>query len=122
VKRVLLIGALVVVVGAVFGGGFLLGTATDDDTEKDAAGITEAEHDRLLDACMASTSKPAACPGWVSGIVDAANERGCGYGEAADLIAWYFDRFEQPNREQRIDAVDRILDCPEGESTGESDG
>lgn len=99
--------------GAAFGGGVVVGIAVagdDSGAPRDAEGITETEHDRLLDACMASTPEPASCPEYVTNIVGGAEDAGCGYTEAAELMAWHFDNPDS-RRHARTKASERILDC-----------
>jgi hypothetical protein len=54
--------------GAVIGGVVLERTLLDDE----ASGISEHQHDRLIDACVAKDLDRAACTAWLADIVEVA--------------------------------------------------
>ena len=90
-RALLLFGALVVLAAAA-GGGVVLGMAIEDDEHDD--GITDAEHDRLLDVCIYEWDAPADCAEFVAAVVDEAVAAGCGCREAAGRVAALADRPE----------------------------
>jgi hypothetical protein len=54
----------------VVGGVVLDRTVLDDDEPEQAAGIGDAEHDRLIDACVAETEDRPFCTAWMAHVVD----------------------------------------------------
>jgi hypothetical protein len=91
-RLVVTLVAIVVLAGAVVGGVVLDRTVLDDNQ-----GITDAEHDRLVDACTTQarameTENPATiCLAWIARISERADERGVGYAELADELDGWFD-------------------------------
>ena len=82
-KRRLLVALVVLVVltGAVFGGIVLDRTVLDDD---EPAGISDVEHDRLVDACTAATrameaDDPAGCASWIARMIEHGEGEGWDY-------------------------------------------
>jgi hypothetical protein len=93
VKRVTVVVAfLLALTGGVLGGLALERYALDDEAEA-ASGVSDAEHERLLDTCMAAGSEDdnfqANCPYSVSLLVADVEDVGCGYVEAAEWMGWY---------------------------------
>jgi hypothetical protein len=73
-----------VLAGAVVGGVVLDRTVLDDEP----AGITDAEHDRLVDACMAQgrvldEENPATCTRYVAELIEWGEKEGMTYVELA---------------------------------------
>jgi hypothetical protein len=82
-RRLLLtLTALAVLAGAAVGGAVLDRTVLDDEP----AGITDAEHDRLIDACVAEDLARAGCTSWLAEIVEVAEAEGVGYRTLAETF------------------------------------
>lgn len=88
------LGVLVALAGAVVGGVAVERTLLDED---DDDGISEAEHDRLVEACVAEGDRAAACVAYVAELVEWAEGEGIRYGELAGIMD---DEFEQAEREE----------------------
>jgi hypothetical protein len=99
---------VLVLAGAV-GGGVAIGMALDD--EPAAESITEAEHDRLVDACVAETDDHPLCVDWVAGVVEQANADGVGYVELTEMLA---EEYEQDRREADARESERLRQEREG--------
>ena len=70
------IGVVSLAMGAA--GGYIIAQAVDDDGPE---GITETEHDRLVDACVAQTDDTPGCVEWIAETVAQANEEDLSYAE-----------------------------------------
>lgn len=122
-RLLLVLVAVLVLGGAVVGGVVLNRTLLDDD---EAAGITEAEHDRLVEACTQEGDAPAACPAYVADLIELAEAEGVGYAELASQMDEDFERAEREEQEREQAAeeahqeqmerdVDRLFDSLEQE-------
>jgi hypothetical protein len=93
--------ALAVLAGAVVGGIVLDRLVLDDES----AGITDAEHDRLIDACVAKDLDRASCTSWLAGIVEVAEAEGVSYSRLAEyasgMLAAYDGLDEESDAEWR---------------------
>jgi len=70
-----------------FGAGAGVGYGVGQLVEPSNKGINDAEHDRLVDACVVSSDGDGAgCAAWVADLVDFVEGKGCGYGQAAQLL------------------------------------
>ncbi len=70
-----------------FGAGVGVGYGVAHVVEPGDMGVNDAEHDRLVNACVASPDgEGAACAAFVAGLVDFVEREGCGYSEAAKLL------------------------------------
>jgi hypothetical protein len=103
-RRLLLaLAALVVLGGAVVGGVVLERTVLDDDP----AGISDAEHDRLIDACVGATGEDAArapCTSWLADIVEVAEAEGVDYTRLAEYTNAMLQAFDGLENTAAIDA------------------
>lgn len=79
-RRFLFVLGVLAVLAAVAGGGMVLGMAVEGEPE----GMTEAEHDRLVDACVTQTDNGPGCTAWAGALVEAADRDGMSYVEVAE--------------------------------------
>jgi hypothetical protein len=96
--------AAIVVAGATFAGGVAVGRSTD----RNSRGITEAEHDRLVDACVAETDDGPGCVSWVADLVVYAEERGLSYDQVSGLVV--DELAPRPDAQAQRDAEAQELD------------
>lgn len=107
----LALAALAVLAGAVVGGVVRDRTLLDDEPAR----ITDAEHDHLVDACMAQgrvldEENPARCTHYVPVLIDWGEKRGMTYVElAAEMEASMEDTLWCSNRGSGA-AFDRCMD------------
>jgi hypothetical protein len=64
-------------------------TVLDDDESSEPAGVTDADHGRLVDVCAAAAEDDAhICADLVDAFVVDAEDAGCGYTETAEMMSW----------------------------------
>jgi hypothetical protein len=112
VRRPLLALGALVVLAAVAMGGVAVGLAVGDD---ESQSISDAEHNRLLSVCIRESDEPAVCAPWVADVVDETVDEGCGYHEAAQVIAAWFDVDSSSERQFRRDRTEIYAQCDEDE-------
>jgi hypothetical protein len=120
-RRLLLaLAGLVVLGGAVVGGAVVGGIALDRLVLDDGSGITDAEHDRLVDACVAKDLDRASCTSWLADIVEVAEAEGVDYARLANYTNAMLQAFDEmeaiENQEDRWrEAVDTRMQRTCGE-------
>jgi hypothetical protein len=90
VKRILV--ALVVLLA--LGGAVVGGVVLDRLVLVDGSGITDAEHDRLIDACVAKDLDRASCTSWLADIVEVAEAEGVEYARLANYTNAMLQAFD----------------------------
>lgn len=88
-RRILIATAVAVGLSAFVAAAFTIANLLAADGSR----ITDAEHDRLLDSCLAEMpdGHKASCPGIVNRLVELAEQEGCGYAEAASFLGAAFE-------------------------------
>lgn len=82
-RRTVAVGAGVALLAVGAAGGYGVAWLADDEP----AGITEAEHGRLVEACVAETDDRPGCVEWIAESVAWADERGMSYSELSGVVA-----------------------------------
>lgn len=114
-RPLLALGALVVL-AAVVVGDVAVGLAVGDD---DSQSISDAEHNRLLGVCIRESDELAVCAPWVADAVDETVDEGCGYHEAAQVIAASFDVDISSERQSPQDRTEIYAQCDDDVDHGD---
>jgi hypothetical protein len=96
-RRRLVVGVVAAaLLGASFVGGMATGRVTDDDSVE---GITESEHDRLLDTCIAETDEAGGCATVMADAIEMADADGWSYSRLTEWLDCVYDerRFSVPD-------------------------
>jgi len=88
--------AVVALVVVAFLGGCVVGGRDDEDSTDH---VTDAEHDRLVDSCVAEVNNPSGCAAWIAGVVEAADEEGLSYVDLSQMLADEYARDRRGDRE-----------------------
>lgn len=87
-RRALKVGAGVLIFAAGAAAGFGVSVVVDDDEDDNGSvEFTDVEHDRLVDACVASENgEGSACAVFVDELIAELEPLGCGYSAAVELL------------------------------------
>lgn len=94
-RRLLICLGVLVALVAAFGLGLTTGRGSVDEPAPET-GITEAEHDRLVDACVSESNAAAECTSYIAELVDTADDEGLSYAQVAEILA---EGYEEQQRE-----------------------
>lgn len=102
-RRTVAVIAGVALFAAAGAGGFAVAQVLDDEAE----GISDAEHDRLVDACVAQTDDTPGCVEWIAETVARANEQDVSYAELSSLVAEELAEQQSEDEQRAADAQAR---------------